>query len=96
MLMSIGGSTPRLGPLPRAFMAPDPMTGLEILVQVLMHLWESERLVLQPGGVEHSGPRLPATTRTATRRRRQRSRSCCCGFRLHRPTSTTNPTSLPR
>jgi hypothetical protein len=51
MLISIGGSTPRLGRLPHAFMAPDPMTGLEILVQVLMHLWESERLVLQPGAL---------------------------------------------
>jgi len=28
-------------------MAPDPMAGLEILVQVFMHLWESERLVIQ-------------------------------------------------
>jgi AcrR family transcriptional regulator len=33
--------------LPQAFMVPDPMAGLEILVQVFMHLWESERLVIQ-------------------------------------------------
>jgi AcrR family transcriptional regulator len=42
-LASRGG----IGGLPRAFMAPDPMAGLEILVQVFMHLWESERLVIQ-------------------------------------------------
>ena len=36
-----------IGRLPQAFMAPDPMAGLEILVQVFMHLWESERLVIQ-------------------------------------------------
>jgi hypothetical protein len=28
-------------------MAPDPMAGLEILVQVFIHLWESERLVVR-------------------------------------------------
>ncbi|MDQ6877179.1 MAG: TetR/AcrR family transcriptional regulator [Candidatus Dormibacteraeota bacterium] len=33
--------------LPQAFRVPDPMAGLEILVQVFMHLWESERLVIQ-------------------------------------------------
>jgi AcrR family transcriptional regulator len=33
--------------LPQAFMATDPLAGLEILVQVFMHLWESERLVIQ-------------------------------------------------
>jgi AcrR family transcriptional regulator len=42
-LASRGG----IGGLPQAFMAPDPMAGLEILVQVFMHLWESERLVIQ-------------------------------------------------
>lgn len=42
-LASRGG----IGRLPQAFMAPDPMAGLEILVQVFMHLWESERLVIQ-------------------------------------------------
>ena len=42
-LASRGG----IGRLPEAFMAPDPMAGLEILVQVFMHLWESERLVVQ-------------------------------------------------
>jgi AcrR family transcriptional regulator len=36
-----------IGRLPQAFMAPDPMAGLEILVQVFMHLWESERLVVR-------------------------------------------------
>jgi AcrR family transcriptional regulator len=36
-----------IGRLPQAFMAADPMAGLEILVQVFMHLWESERLVIQ-------------------------------------------------
>ena len=36
-----------IGRLPEAFMASDPMAGLEILVQVFMHLWESERLVIQ-------------------------------------------------
>jgi AcrR family transcriptional regulator len=36
-----------IGRLPQAFMAPDPMAGLEILVQVFMQLWESERLVIQ-------------------------------------------------
>lgn len=42
-LASRGG----IGRLPEAFIAPDPMTGLEILVQVFMHLWESERMVVQ-------------------------------------------------
>ena len=42
-LASRGG----IGRLPEAFMAPDPMAGLEILVQVFMHLWESERLIVQ-------------------------------------------------
>src|SRR3984893_10339428 len=36
-----------IGRLPQAFMAQDPMAGLEILVQVFMHLWESERLVVR-------------------------------------------------
>jgi AcrR family transcriptional regulator len=36
-----------IGRLPQAFMTPDPMAGLEILVQVFMRLWESERLVVQ-------------------------------------------------
>src|ERR1700681_1012070 len=36
-----------IGRLPQAFMAPDPMAGREILVQVFMHLWESERLVVR-------------------------------------------------
>ena len=36
-----------IGRLPQAFMAPDPMAGLEILVQVFMRLWESERLLIQ-------------------------------------------------
>jgi AcrR family transcriptional regulator len=36
-----------IGRLPQAFMAPDPMAGLEILVQVFMHLWKSERLLIQ-------------------------------------------------
>jgi len=36
-----------IGRLPQAFMAPDPMAGLVILVQVFMHLWESERLLIQ-------------------------------------------------
>jgi AcrR family transcriptional regulator len=42
-LASRGG----IGRLPEAFMAPDPMAGLEILIHVFMHLWESERLVVQ-------------------------------------------------
>jgi AcrR family transcriptional regulator len=42
-LASRGG----IGRLPEAFMAPDPMAGLEILVQVFIHLWESERLVVR-------------------------------------------------
>jgi AcrR family transcriptional regulator len=42
-LASRGG----IGRLPEAFTAPDPMAGLEILVHVFMHLWESERLVVQ-------------------------------------------------
>jgi AcrR family transcriptional regulator len=42
-LASRGG----IGRLPEAFMASDPMAGLEILVHVFMHLWESERLVVQ-------------------------------------------------
>jgi AcrR family transcriptional regulator len=42
-LASRGG----IGRLPEAFMAPDPIAGLEILVQVFMHLWESERLLVQ-------------------------------------------------
>jgi AcrR family transcriptional regulator len=36
-----------IGRLPEAFTAPDPLAGLDILVQVFMHLWESERLVVQ-------------------------------------------------
>jgi hypothetical protein len=36
-----------IGRLPEAFMAPDPRSGLEILVQVFMQLWASERLVIQ-------------------------------------------------
>jgi AcrR family transcriptional regulator len=36
-----------IGRLPQAFAAPDPMAGLEILVQVFMRLWESERLLIQ-------------------------------------------------
>jgi AcrR family transcriptional regulator len=36
-----------IGRLPQAFLAPDPMAGLEILVQVFMQLWESERLLIQ-------------------------------------------------
>jgi AcrR family transcriptional regulator len=36
-----------IGRLPQAFMAPEPMAGLEILVQVFMRLWESERLLIQ-------------------------------------------------
>jgi AcrR family transcriptional regulator len=42
-LASRGG----IGRLPQAFMDPDPMAGLEILVHVFMRLWESERLVVQ-------------------------------------------------
>jgi AcrR family transcriptional regulator len=42
-LASRGG----IGRLPDAFVAPDPMAGLEILVQVFMRLWESERLVVE-------------------------------------------------
>jgi len=42
-LASRGG----IGRLPEAFTARDPAAGLEILVQVFMHLWESERLVVQ-------------------------------------------------
>ncbi|MGH7760230.1 MAG: TetR/AcrR family transcriptional regulator [Candidatus Dormibacteraceae bacterium] len=42
-LASRGG----IGRLPEAFMAPDPTAGLEILVQVFVHLWESERLVVR-------------------------------------------------
>jgi AcrR family transcriptional regulator len=42
-LASRGG----IGRLPEAFMASDPMGGLEILVQVFMHMWESERLIIQ-------------------------------------------------
>jgi AcrR family transcriptional regulator len=42
-LASRGG----IGRLPEAFTTPDPMAGLEILVQVFMHLWESERLIVQ-------------------------------------------------
>jgi AcrR family transcriptional regulator len=42
-LASRGG----IGRLPQAFIASDPMAGLEILVQVFMRLWESERLVIQ-------------------------------------------------
>jgi AcrR family transcriptional regulator len=42
-LASRGG----IGRLPEAFTNPDPMAGLEILVQVFMRLWESERLVIQ-------------------------------------------------
>jgi AcrR family transcriptional regulator len=41
-LASRGG----IGRLPEAFKAPEPMAGLEILTQVFMHLWESERLVI--------------------------------------------------
>lgn len=36
-----------IGRLPQAFMASDPMDGVEILVQVFMHLWESERRLIQ-------------------------------------------------
>ena len=36
-----------IGRLPEASMASDPMAGLEILVRVFMHLWESERLLIQ-------------------------------------------------
>jgi AcrR family transcriptional regulator len=36
-----------IGRLPEAFKASDPTAGLEILTQVFMHLWESERLVIQ-------------------------------------------------
>ena len=42
-LASRGG----IGRLPEAFKVPDPMVGLEILTNVFMHLWESERLVIQ-------------------------------------------------
>jgi AcrR family transcriptional regulator len=42
-LASRGG----IGRLAEAFVVPDPMAGLEILVQVFMRLWESERLVVQ-------------------------------------------------
>jgi AcrR family transcriptional regulator len=42
-LASRGG----IGRLPEAFIEPDPSAGLEILTQVFMHLWESERLVIQ-------------------------------------------------
>jgi AcrR family transcriptional regulator len=42
-LASRGG----IGRLPEAFMTPDPMAGFEILVHVFMHLWESERLLIQ-------------------------------------------------
>ena len=42
-LASRGG----IGRLPEAFTAPDPLTGIDILVQVFMHLWESESLVVQ-------------------------------------------------
>jgi AcrR family transcriptional regulator len=42
-LASRGG----IGGLPRAFTAPDPLAGLEILIQVFMHLWESDRVVIQ-------------------------------------------------
>ena len=42
-LASRGG----IGRLPDAFTASDPMAGLEILVQVFMHLWESEGLIVQ-------------------------------------------------
>ena len=36
-----------IGRLPEAFMTPDAGAGLEILVQVFMRLWESERLVIR-------------------------------------------------
>jgi AcrR family transcriptional regulator len=42
-LASRGG----IGRLPAAFKEPDPMAGLEVLTRVFMHLWESERLVMQ-------------------------------------------------
>jgi AcrR family transcriptional regulator len=42
-LASRGG----IGRLPEAFKEPDPIAGLEILTRVFMHLWESERLVIQ-------------------------------------------------
>jgi AcrR family transcriptional regulator len=42
-LASRGG----IGRLAEAFIVPDPINGLEILVQVFMHLWDSERLVVQ-------------------------------------------------
>jgi AcrR family transcriptional regulator len=42
-LASRGG----IGRLPAAFKERDPMAGLEILTQVFMHLWASERQVMQ-------------------------------------------------
>ncbi len=42
-LASRGG----IGRLPEAFMTPDALSGLDILVQVFMHMWESERPVVQ-------------------------------------------------
>ena len=42
-LASRGG----IGRLPEAFIAADAMAGLEVLVQVFMHLWESERVIVQ-------------------------------------------------
>jgi AcrR family transcriptional regulator len=42
-LASRGG----IGRLPEAFVAPDPMSGLEILVHVFMRMWESERLIIR-------------------------------------------------
>jgi AcrR family transcriptional regulator len=42
-LASRGG----IGRLPEAFREPDPTAGLEILTEVFMQLWESERLVIQ-------------------------------------------------
>ena len=42
-LASRGG----IGRLPEAFKEPDPIAGLEILTLVFMHLWESERHVIQ-------------------------------------------------
>jgi AcrR family transcriptional regulator len=42
-LASRGG----IGGLPEAFMAPDPRAGLDILVRVFMHLWDSERQVVR-------------------------------------------------
>ncbi len=42
-LASRGG----IGRLREAFTTPDALSGLDILVEVFMHMWESERLVVQ-------------------------------------------------